>query len=439
MTLALFTIAWALSTAGCLSCKPEGTPAPAASVSAASATASATAIPSATDDEGPSAPPRPPSACVPLREVMSHQGTYKQWSKSFQVSPPPEKRPLPKLRTTAEFPHFPGGRLAVVRSGDIVVTDFTLGRESAIPGGGRDGSPAWSHAGTYLAFVREAHGVNRVYLSRPGKGAPFRVSTRSSNGPIRVVFSADERWLAFATPSDGVILHDLQTGVERPLPSSERADNGPVFDPGSSRLAYMIGDQAVVVDAETGNERRYDPVGFQEVQSIAMAPGALFIAGSPQGGEPFRQTSVQRLDLDSGKATHSFVPGFTAGAWAEIFAAPAGTRMAIAVNSRPFVETKDANGVVSYGVGDWIRRSIFFRDTRTDAEHQVGEDFPQPLFSTDSPAWAPDGRHLAFKASLWKEWQDSEPEAEAIVVVDTDHLEGDPAYVTCGHDPAWGK
>jgi len=233
-------------------------------------------------------------------------------------------------------------------------------------------------------------------------------------------------------------LHDLQTGAERALPASERADNGSVFDPRSSRLAYMIGDQAVVVDAATGKERRYDPVGFQEVQSIAFAQGALLIAGSPQGGEPLRQTSVLRLDLDSGKSEHAFVPGFTAGAWAEIFAAPTGTRVAIAVNSRPFFEMKDAKGVVSYGVGDWIRRSIFFHDTSKGTEREASEDFPQPLFSTASPAWAPDGRHLAFTVSLWKEWQDSEPEAEAIVVVDTDHLEADSAYVTCGHDPAWG-
>jgi len=65
-------------------------------------------------------------------------------------------------------------------------------------------------------------------------------------------------------------------------------------------------------------------------------------------------------------------------------------------------------------VGDWIRRSIFVHELKKDTEREAGASFPQPLFSTESPAWAPDGRHLAFTASLWKDFEDNELEAEAI-------------------------
>ena len=123
-----------------------------------------------------------------------------------------------------------------------------------------------------------------------------------------------------------------------------------------------------------------------------------------------------------------------------LLAAPRGTRVALVNVSQARSVTNQPDGTALLTFGDWLRHDIAFYDPALPARGStsVRGAFPEPRFSVESPAWAPDGRHLGYVMKVWENSSDSEPKAAGIVAVDTDRPSKAPVIVACGDAPSWG-
>jgi Tol biopolymer transport system component len=374
-----------------------------------------------------------------LSEAMANLEPQARWLTTFDGTPAADKQDPPRLGALADLPELPRSQLAFVRSNQIFVVDLPGGAERALTHGGRDSNPRWSPRGTHLAFVREEQHESFVYLIR-SDGTQLR---RLSAIPLflGVTFSADGRYLAFPAADHDVVVHDLDTDAEQRLATPDRVGAGPVFEASGSRLAMTVsGDdhRVFVADAATGRVEPHELPTRHHVYSIAFAPGALLLAMS-LSVDPNDSTAVWRLSLDRRqKLAAEHMPAPMVGAGVELVAAPGGSPIALVNNALERTYTAQPDGTTELVFGDWFRREVFFYDRRHPEKDSRADDLPQPRFSTASPAWAPDGRHLAFVVELWSNPSDSTAEARGIVAIDTKATAPAPAYVACGEDPSWG-
>jgi hypothetical protein len=372
-----------------------------------------------------------------LAEAMTALEPHATWLLRFEGSVPADKQSPPRLGALKELDKLPPSQLAFVRGGRLFAMDLPGGAPRPLTEGPKDRAPIWSPRGTHLAFIR----AERAHLVRADGTEVQRLS--KSDVRSELTFSGDGRYLAFFS-SDDIVVCDLQTSTDRriPVPSDARGveDVGPVFERAGSRLAFAHNRQVFVADAATGKAERHEWGARNEVISLAFAGDALLVALNAAEDRP-RQTVVKRLALDhKGKLDPELFPSPSVDASLTLFAAPRGTRVAFENVTAARLEKKQPDGSWLLTQGDWLRHDIAFYDGARPARDStsVRGNFPEPRFSTESPAWAPDGRHLGYVMKLWEHFYDSAPLAAGIVVVDTDRPSKPAVIVACGDTPAWG-
>ncbi|CAA9586441.1 MAG: hypothetical protein AVDCRST_MAG19-4904 [uncultured Thermomicrobiales bacterium] len=238
-----------------------------------------------------------------------------------------------------------GGRDAVGAPdpAGVRVVEVATGRVTDVTGGRvRDALyPSWSPGGDRLAFVSRAADAGggydpppasvdpvapapdgiapagEVYVATLATGAIVDVSGGRVLNPWRVAWSpADDRLLVY-TRDPGMsydrdrarlVLIDPVTGALRDLPTGGETVTMPVWSPTGDRLAYVAGQETVVIRAPDGETRRLD-LGAPISRFLAWSPdaGALVAvaesAGSPSflvplDGDPRAAPSPLRLDHD---------------------------------------------------------------------------------------------------------------------------------------------
>ena len=111
-------------------------------------------------------------------------------------------------------------------AGDIVVVDPATGRTITLIGGPTDDSyPTYSHDGTRIVFNRNVVGGAELFvIDAGGKGAPIQLTKPDSVGVYGLVWSPDDKQIAYtndnlvigAADGSGAKTNDLAVGVAYP-------------------------------------------------------------------------------------------------------------------------------------------------------------------------------------------------------------------------------
>jgi hypothetical protein len=147
---------------------------------------------------------------------------------------------------------------------------------------------------------------------------------------------------------------------------------------------------------------------------------------------------IERVPLEpKGKISLEHLPFPNVEAGVLIVAAPRGSKVAVMNDHLARSLSTTEENVLEFG--DWFRRELSVYDRRAPEQAKGAALFPAPRFTTLSPAWAPDGRHLAFTVEQWSPALENEPAvARGILAVDTASANGPPVSLACGEQPAWG-
>jgi len=313
---------------------------------------------------------------------------------------PPTPTPVPPTDTPTPTPNL--GKLAYVQGGDIWVKALRLGSGQALPDGesqrlttdGRNQKPRWSPSGQWLAFRK---GEDQVWLmSADGNGA----QALNEGGAVGAFAwaPADDR-LAYvangelrAINADGT---DPATLVPQSLPDRDPGQVGHmIWAPDGSCIAYAW------VEGPSGQPLTYE--GLWKVSSDGRQRAELYASGAPEKGVAllagwsldgqhilFWQGEILSASLLSDGPAFYSLPA-DGGEPIELvdsvlvhddFVAPApqGGWLAVAAGSYRATWMNKRVGVVEAG-GDeltWL------------TEESV---------AAFSPAWSPDGVHLAYVA-----------------------------------------
>lgn len=204
----------------------------------------------------------------------------------------------------------PGGQLAFLRGGELVVLDLETGQESET--GVTDVTPLafvqdWRSVIGLQAIVGNLHELRLVRQPLDGSEAAVLVETvyccsgeRSPNG----------RWMAFmdAGATGGIVLVDLATGEATPLTAGGGAL---AWSPDGSLIAYERFDPATmhsdlhVVEVATGASRRLTNDEPEDTPFGWTDDGQAVLTTSHRGGDGTRLAiTVWQVDVADGALMH---------------------------------------------------------------------------------------------------------------------------------------
>ncbi len=292
------------------------------------------------------------------------------------------------------------GWLAYIHDGDVWARRLPDGEPQRLTEDGRNSTPSWSPSGDWLAFCKE----DEVWVMRADGTDAHRVAAASHQGIIwspvadRLAYVAGQSSLRVIeaddladTGSEGEGHVILQLAIEeQPFTTIQY----PAWSPDGRRLAYVlqIGQPQALpdhvsigyVDLEAGPRELYAPPGppqdglilaswTPDGQSLLFWRDPMFSASAAADGLP-----LLRLPLDGGEPVEvaDFMllhPDFWSGS-------PTGQQMVLTVGA---------------GRETWTNKLIALVNLETaGCEYLTGE-----TVSAFSPAFSPDGRHIAYVAA----------------------------------------
>jgi len=222
-----------------------------------------------------------------------------------------ESKATPASPSPSASPPAPGGRLAFLRNGELVVLDLETGQESET--GVSDVTP--------LAFVQDSRSVIGLQAI-VGNPHALRLVRQPLDGTEAVVLaesvfgsgslSPDARWMAFGSDgadTTGIVLVALATGEATQLttgPASALA-----WSPDSALIAYEGFDPETVqtdlhvVEASTGASRQLTDDEPEDSPFRWTDDGRAILTTSHRGGDGTRLAiTVWQVELVDGALTH---------------------------------------------------------------------------------------------------------------------------------------
>jgi len=238
------------------------------------------------------APAQPGSPSQPVADVSTAPST------NVEASSSPEA-PLP------------GGQLAFLRDGELVILDISRGTETAT--GILDFTP--------VAFTRDFAALiglraipddvyNVVLVRQPVDGSDAAVLIAKLPNYGAPAASADGRYLAFGSdgvPPNGLVVVDLDTGEAIQLTAD--GGNSPVWSPDSRTLAYTRasgtdGHDLFVLDVETAASRQLTADEWEDDPFRWTDDGAAVLTTSHRDGDGTRlAVTVWQVDATDGALT----------------------------------------------------------------------------------------------------------------------------------------
>lgn len=286
------------------------------------------------------------------------------------------------------------GKLAYVQGGDVWVKELPKGEPQRLTDDGRNTTPRWSPSGEWLTFCKE----NDVWVMRADGTGARRIPTASLRD---YAWSPVADRLAYIDSQSNLHIieeNGLAQGEGHVLLRHDVEEQGPTltdlaWSPDGRRLAYVlqIGQPGALpdhvgigyVDLESGPRELYAlPSPPQDGlilagwtpdgQSILFWRELLFSASGAADGLP-----LLHLPLDGGEPVEivDFTllhPDFWSGS-------PTGQQMALTVGS---------------GRETWTNKRILLVDLETAGWEYLTDE----TVSAFSPAFSPDGQHIAYVA-----------------------------------------
>jgi Tol biopolymer transport system component len=283
------------------------------------------------------------------------------------------------------------GKVVFLRGGDIWVSDLDTGRETRLTEGGGNEYPRWSTSGQWVAFLQE----RTLWVVSAEGGFPLRVSDvaaeNASWSPV-----ADQ--LAYVTVSGGLRVADAEGKEQRELMGGSGVEGAGVgaiaWSPDGQWLAFEWTETAAggLPSYQSLRRIRADGTGLGEIYSAY------------QGTEEAETVALVGWSPDSSRLAFWQIPDGSASLGADgvpllVVPAVGGSPTPIAeavLPHRDFVawspDGERLAVVTGAGRETWFNKTLM----AISADGHSAQPLSSPADAAISPAWAPDGLHLAY-------------------------------------------
>jgi hypothetical protein len=414
----------------------------------------------AAPDAGAYAPPPEdaPAADTPADAGARRPlGTIEDWVRAYQGIGRPETQKPPRLGVLADLPDLPKAKLVYVRSDQIVRVDLPGGKETLLTQGkSANSAPHWTRDGRTIFFLSNRDGsAEKVFrMQADGSGAqPVTSALRSGAGGVIWAVSDDGTRVAYVRGSDFTAdeLHvvDVATGADEVVLRGDGLDD-PSFSRDGTLLFAVEGSmmaydrKIVAVTLATRQVRKLPRPDSMQIQnnndgSPLTVPGIGELEAPRDLGDGRLLFAASGDYSMSGRRPRLYTMPLQGGAWSALgdFDMPIGWIHAVPDPDAKMLALGLSMRNGGFGA-DWRQEVSVMPLGGASPPRPLTAAFPRPFYSAVDPAWAPDGRHLAFVLSLCP-YDGCEPNVRSVVIVDTRAVKPRLAFVGNGESPAFAR
>jgi Tol biopolymer transport system component/DNA-binding winged helix-turn-helix (wHTH) protein len=175
----------------------------------------------------------------------------------------------------------------------------------------RDCCPVWSPDGRYVAFSRLSDTQRTIYEVPAAGGVVRKIHTGPLvPGQAQIDWSPDGATIAFAEKGrqgpSAIFLLPLENRATRQIttPSAGDEDWGPAFSPDGHRIVFVRSRSIVAMPAEGGEIRRLTQDPVRVLGTPAWAPdGQSIVFASPSPSPDYDHASLWRIPASGGERT----------------------------------------------------------------------------------------------------------------------------------------